>query len=284
LKLFTARSQRGRPHLDDKILASWNGLMLGALARAYAVLGDEGYRAAAEKNAAFLQAKLWDAGSKTLYHRWRDGQRDSVQLLEAYAYLLSGVLEVYQATLEPPHLEFAVALAEGMLAQFYDPEEGGFWQSPAGAGDLILRVKEDYDGAEPSGNSVAILALLKLAAMTDRTDFKAAAEKSLRLFAERLQQLPQAVCGMLLALDFSLEEPRRVVIAGDASSAEGRRLLHAAHAVYQPNKVVLGTTGPVEPLARTLPAKDGRATVYLCTGTSCQAPTHDPDRVKELLQ
>src|SRR5207248_2541336 len=171
-KMFQARGKRVRPHRDDKVLTSWNGLMLGSLARAYAVLGDESYRLAAEKNAAFLKEKLWDAHTKTLYHRWRDGERDSVQLLEAYAFLLNGTLKLYQATLEPKHLEFGVSLAESILARFYDREEGGFWQSAAGADDLILRIKEDYDGAEPSGNSVAILSLLQLAAMTERAAFK----------------------------------------------------------------------------------------------------------------
>jgi uncharacterized protein YyaL (SSP411 family) len=283
-KMFAARSRRVRPHLDDKVLGSWNGLMLGALARAYAVLGDEAYRAAAEKNLAFLQAKLWDARTKTLYHRWRDGQRDTAQLHETYAYLLAGVLELYQATLEPKHLEFAIALAEAMLERFFDKEDGGFWQSAAGAGDLILRVKEDYDGAEPSGNSVAVLALLKLGAITERKDFQQAAEKSLRLFSERLQNLPHAVPYLLLALDFSLEEPKRVVLAGDAKSGDAMKLLHAAHSVYQPNKVALGTTGPIEPFAKTLPAKDGKATVYLCTGTACQAPTQEAEKVKQLVR
>jgi uncharacterized protein YyaL (SSP411 family) len=170
------------------------------------------------------------------------------------------------------------------LAKFYDREAGGFWQSAAGAGDLILRIKEDYDGAEPSGNSVAIMSLLKLAVITERKEFKEAAEKSLRLFSERLQNLPQAVPYMLLALDFSLEEPPRVVLAGDTRSPAAKALLHAAHAVYQPNKVVLGATGPVESFAKTLPAKDGQPTIYLCTGTACQPPTHDPEKVRQLLR
>src|SRR5258706_116798 len=177
-KMARVRGLRVRPHLDDKVLASWNGLMLGAFARAYAVLGDETYRAAAEKNVAFIRGKLWDAKAKTLYHRWRDGERDNVPLLEGYAFLLSGVIEWYEATLDPKQLEFAIALAEAMLARFYDATNGGFWQSIA-AKDLILRVKEDYDGAEPSGNSVAILALLKLGAMTGPRQFTHAAEKSL---------------------------------------------------------------------------------------------------------
>jgi uncharacterized protein YyaL (SSP411 family) len=287
-KMLAVRSRRVRPHLDDKILASWNGLMLAAIARAYAVLGDERYRAAAERNLAFLQAKLWEPGTKsenqlgTLYHRWRDGERDSVQLLDAYAFLLSGVIELYEATLEPKHLEFAIALADSMTVRFYDMADGGFWQSGA-TPDLIIRVKEDYDGAEPSGNSVAIHSLLRLAAITERREYREAAEKSLRLFSERLQQQPQAVPALLAALNLSLEEPRRVVIAGEASSAKARELLRAAHSVFQPRKVVLGTVGPVEPFAKTLPAQDGPL-AYLCTGKSCLPPTDEPEKLKTNLR
>ena len=282
-KMLAARSRRVRPACDDKVLASWNGLMLGAMARAGAVLGEEAYRAAAEKNLSFLKARLWDAKTRTLSHRWRDGERDSVQLLEGYAFLLAGVIDLYETTLEAGQLDFAIALAEAMLARFYDAENGGFWQSAAGAKDLILRVKEDYDGAEPSGNSVAILALLKLGRITNRKEFTQAAEKSLRLFAHRLQQIPQAVPCLLQALDFSLEEPRRAVVAGDPGSPGTRALLRAIHSVYQPNKVVLGNTGAVEPFAQTLPASGGPL-VYLCTGTACQAPTNDPAKIKELLK
>jgi hypothetical protein len=299
-KMFDARSQRVRPHLDDKILASWNGLMLGAMARAYAVLGDEKYRAAAEKNLAFIQAQLWAAPQSstavpaasgknrrdtcaTLFHRWRDGDRDNVQLLEAYAFLLSGVIDLYEATLEPKHLDFAIALAEAMIAKFYDAENGGFWQSAADAKDLILRVKDDYDGAEPSGNSIATLALLKLAAITGREDFKQPAEATLRLFAHRLQNFPQAMPFMLHALDFQLKEPRRVVIAGDPTPPKARELLRAVHSVYEPRKIVLGNAGAVESFARTLPAKNGPV-VYLCAGNSCQPPTQDAAKVREMLK
>jgi uncharacterized protein len=282
-KLFAARAKRVRPHLDDKVLASWNGMMLGAIARAAVVLADDTYAAAAEKNLRFLRAKLWDENSKTLYHRWRDGERDEVQLLDAYANLLAGVLELYQATIKPEHLEFARALADSMLERFHDAKEGGFWQSAAGSSDLILRLKDDYDGAEPSGNSVAALALLKLGAICDEPKYRGAAEQTLKLFSERLQQLPQAVPLLLHALDFWLEEPRRVVIAGDPADAKSKQLLAAAHGVYQPNKVVLGNSGAVEAFAKTLPAKDG-STVYLCTGTACLPPTNDPAEVKKLLR
>jgi uncharacterized protein YyaL (SSP411 family) len=282
-KMSGARAKRIRPHLDDKILASWNGLMLGAFARASAVLGDEKYRSAAGKNLQFIREKLWDGKSKTLFHRWRDGERDNVQLLEAYAFLLSGVIDLYEATLEPEHLDFAVELAEATLAKFYDSENGGFWQSAADSNDLILRVKDDYDGAEPSGNSVATLSLLKLGAITGHKEFSEAVEKTLRLFAARLQKFPQAMPFMLHALDFSLEEPKRVVIAGGSDSQKFQELLRAAHSVYQPNKIISGNVGAVAEFSKTLPAKNG-AVVYVCTGGACQPPTSGAAKVKDMLK
>jgi uncharacterized protein YyaL (SSP411 family) len=279
-KMFAARSRRVRPRLDDKILSSWNGMMLGALARAGAILGDDDARQAALKNLKFLQEKLWDG--KTLFHRWRDGERDSVQLLRAYAELLAGTLDLYETTLLPEHLEFAVELAEGMLARFHDPVDGGFFESAAGAQDLIFRVKEDYDGAEPSGNSVAALALLRLAAITGCPEFKAAAESTFKLLARRLQELPQAVPHLLLALDFYLTEPHHVIITGDPQRPETAALLRAVHSSFQPNKVVLGCAGPVEAFARTLPTSDV-PTAYICTGTACQPPTSDPGEIRNLL-
>jgi uncharacterized protein YyaL (SSP411 family) len=281
-KMLAGRAKRIRPHLDDKILASWNGLMLGAFARASAILSDEKYLAAAEKNLQFIRASLWDEKAKTLFHRWRDGERDSVQLLEAYAFLLDGVIHLYEATLKPAHLDFAIELATAMIAKFYDPANGGFWQSPAGTNDLILRVKDDYDGAEPSGNSVATLALLKLGKITGEKKFTAPAEATLQLAAARLHAQPAALAFMLHALDFWLDEPRRVVIAGDSTSEKFRELLHAAHSVYQPNKIILGNTGAVEPFAKTLAAKN-EATVFVCLGNACQLPTGDGLPIKKML-
>jgi uncharacterized protein YyaL (SSP411 family) len=280
-KMVAVRDQRVRPHRDDKVLSSWNGLMLGAFARAYAVLGDETCRTVAERNLAFLRGALWDEGRRCLHHRWREGERDEVQLLDAYAFLLAGVLDLYEATLDARNLGFAVELAEAMMVRFHDREGGGFFQSAA-TPDLILRFKEDYDGAEPAGNSVAVLALLKLAAMTGRMEFRQVAEATLRWLAERMERLPQAVPRLLLGLDFWLEEPRRVVIAGGTSDPAVRVLLRAAHSVYQPNKVVLGTEGPVEETAKALAGRGVMAQV--CTGSACLAPTTDPAELVRQLR
>ncbi len=281
-KLFIARNRRVRPHRDDKILSSWNGLMLGAFARAYAILGDAGYRTAAESNARFLRTHLWDSVSHTLYHRWREGERDSVQLLAAYAFLLNGLLDLYEATLDPAQLEWAQAIADAMILRFHDPIAGGFWQSPPNASDLILRCKEDYDGAEPSGNSVAVLALLRLSAITGRADIQEIATGTLSWSAGRLAQLPQAVPAMLIGLLFGLNEPIRIVIAGDTAAGQARDLLDACHRAHQPHKVILGQAGPVDPFVKTLPVESA-VLAYICSGHTCQPPVALPSEIPRLL-
>jgi uncharacterized protein YyaL (SSP411 family) len=169
-----------------------------------------------------------------------------------------------------------------MLTRFHDEENGGFWQASEDDPSLILRVKEDYDGAEPSGNSVAALGLLRLATLTDNERYRQAAMKTLASFQERLDRSPQTLPRMLQAVDSSLQEPHRVVISGDPTSTKAQALLRAAHSVYQPHKVVLGTADPVEPFARTLASK-GEARAYLCTGTTCHSPTDDVENLRQLL-
>lgn len=283
-KMREARSRRIRPLCDDKILTSWNGLMLGAFAHAYAVLGNDDFRRTAEANLAFLKSRLWDPATATLHHRWREGRCDSGQLLDDYAFLLSGVLNLYEATLAPEHLEFAIELAATMIARFYDLENGGFWQTPAHTAHLILRLKEDYDGAEPAGNSVAVMALLKLATMTQRDDFKAAAENSLRHFSDRLAHFPQAVPFLLMALDYWIADRKHIVITGKPETPLARLLINAAHSAFQPYKVVMGNQGPVDPFAKSLTSINGKATAYPCTGRECQTPIQNPAQLQKWLQ
>jgi len=282
-KMFKERAKRIRPHLDDKILSSWNGLMLGALARAHSVLDKPEFLEAAEKNLAFTQAKLWDAKTKTLYHRWRDGERDSVQLLHAYGYQLGGVVELYESTLNPDHLDFAINLAEGLLQRFHDKEAGGFWTAQ-GSDDLIVQLKEERDGAEPAAASVTALALLKLGAITERKDFSQAAEDTLRLYAKTLEQKPFALPHMLASLDFWLHKPWRTVIAGKPDDAKVAQLACTVHRIYQPNKVVLGNVGAVEKFARTLDPGTSGPVVYICSGQECKLPTADPKEIHDHLQ
>ena len=281
-KLFDVQKKRIRPHLDDKILTSWNGLMLGAISRAAVIMDEPAWLDAAGKNFAFVTSKLWDPTTKTLYHRWRDGERDSTQLLNAYAFYLQGSIELYQVTLNPAVLTFCIDLADGMIAKFYDEKAGGFYTS-MGGDDLLFRAKDDHDGAEPSGNSTVVQALLKLAALTERKVYREKADATLKLYAARLKETPEALPLMLQAVAFASEEPFRAVIAGDPAAPETKALIRAAHGVYQAHRVILGTAGPVEPFAITLLPREGKPTAYVCTGTSCQPPTSDPAQVRKSL-
>lgn len=283
-RLLEARAQRIRPHRDDKVLASWNGLMLAAVARAGAVLQDESLLHMARRNGEFLKKYLWDPKTETLSHRWRDGEKNSVQLLDAYANVGTGLLELYEATLEPEYLVFARQIVESMMRRFYDGDHGGFWQASEGTPDLILRVKEDYDGAEPSGNAVTALLLQRMAAICGCAEWREAAEKTLRLFAQRLHQLPQAVPGLLMALDFAQQEPKRVVVVGDPTWESTRKLVEAVHSVFEPNRVLLGNQGPVDTFARSLPGEENRAVAYCCSGQSCRPPVQDPEDVRIFLK
>jgi len=278
-KMFKERATRIRPHLDDKILSSWNGLMLGALARAHSVLGKPEFLKAAEKNLAFIQAKLWDAKTKTLYHRWREGEHDTIQLLHAYGYQLGGVLELYETTLNPDHLTFAIELAEGLLKRFHDKAEGGFWTAE-GSDDSIVRLKEERDGAEPAAASVAVVALLKLGAITEREEFTKAGVGTLELYSDSLVRKPYALPHMLGALDFWLHTPWRAVVAGKSGEAKTAQLADAVHRVYQPNKVVLGNAGPVEKFALQQKPEASGPVVFICSGSLCKLPTADAKEIR----
>ncbi|MEN9778362.1 MAG: hypothetical protein RJB04_2117 [Verrucomicrobiota bacterium] len=282
-KLVRLRDQRTRPHRDDKVLTSWNGMMLGAFARAAVILGEPEFREAAERNLHFLKSHLWDPETRTLSNSWCGGRREPTQWLDAYANFLQGVVDLYETTLLPEHLEFAVELASSMIARFHDAASGGFWQTAADAPDLILRSKEDYDGAEPSGNSVAAWALLRLSAICGRSDWRQVAERAIRLFAQRLHQYPQAVPHLLLALDFALQEPKRVVLVGDPSCGSTTALLRAAHSVFEPHRVILGNRGPVEASAQSLPVNEEFTLAYCCSGSACQPATRDREVLEQFL-
>lgn len=255
-KMFAARATRVRPQRDEKVLASWNGLMLAALARAGRMPGMEEALVAARTNAAFVQRHLWDASRRRLHHRWREGVRDETQLLKAYAFQAYGLLALHEATLDADTLAFAVQLCEVMLDRFWDAEHGGFWQSEASP-DLILRAKEDYDSAEPSGNSVAAFTLLKVASITGERRFHDAAAGVLRLYYGQMQRGPIACAFLLRALAMFVRPMQRLEVVGEPSAADSQALLKVAHEVYVPWLTITG-----RPAA-------GPARAHLCIGETC---------------
>jgi hypothetical protein len=290
--LAAARAARARPHLDDKILASWNGLMISACALAGAVLDDRRYAQAARRAADFVLAGLYDRASGILQRSYRQGPSGISGFLDDYALLAQALLDLYEAQFDLRDLEQAVRLAEKLLELFEDREHGGFFSSVAGDDSLLMRIKDDYDGAEPAGNSVAILDLLRLAAITGRAPFQTAAERALAVFSPRLSAAPMALPYMLAACAFALGEPRQIVFVGEAAGADTRALLATLRARFVPNRIVLLVDSPEtrRKLAEWIPAIEnmhllnGRAAVYVCRNYTCQLPVSEAAQFSELLQ
>ncbi len=292
VKLFEARRRRPRPSLDDKILTSWNGLMLSALARAAQGLDEPKYLSAAENAAAFVRAKLYDEKTGTLRRRYRAGEAAIHGFLEDYALLIQGLLDLYEASFDLAHLHWAARLEEKQDELFWDEKGGGYFSTASESSDMLIRMRDSYDGAEPSGNSVAALNLLRLARMTGREEWRARAERTLAAFAPQLEQAPETLPQMAVALAFALSKPCEIILVGDRDSAEGQSLLREIHSRFIPNKILLGVNGPEErrelsqwlPFVENLTPLDMKATAYVCENYVCHLPTSDPEELARRLE
>jgi uncharacterized protein YyaL (SSP411 family) len=278
--LFAAREKRVKPGRDEKVLTAWNGLMLHAYAEAAAVLEREDYRALAERNADFLLTALRRDGA--LLHVYKDGQAKQQAFLDDYACAARGLLALYEATGTLRWLEAALALADEMIAEFWDEAAGGFFYTARGGEQLIVRQKDFFDNATPSGNSVAADVLLRLALLADRTDYQRKAVTIFRLMHDALTRYPSAFGRLLCALDFHLAAPKEVALVGAPGEAEARALAREVWRRYLPNKVFAQAAAGDEraaalvPLLRDRPALGGRATAYVCEHYTCQQPVTTP--------
>ncbi|SRR5579883_199663 len=290
--LFEARRKRPRPHLDDKILTAWNAQMISAFALAGAVLEEPAYAAAARRAAEFLIATMYDSSSGLLLRRFRQGDAAIPGFLDDYALFTQALLDLYETQFDRRHLDLAIRLTEKQRELFEDAENGGFFSTAAGDPTLVLRVKEDYDGAEPSGNSIAAGNLLRLAGITGRRDLRVSAERLLAAFGSRLSTVPMAIPQMLAACEFYLSEPRQIIIAGEHDAADTRGLLRAVHRRFLPNRLLLlvdsdearAAFAAGAPEISSMHPLDGRAAAYVCRNFACQLPVSEPDALVELLQ
>ncbi len=279
-KLLDRRVRRPRPHLDDKILASWNALMISAFAKGAQVLGEDRYADAAAAAAKFLRERLWDDSREILLRRFRDGESAIDGFLDDYAFSILAFLDLYETRFEPSDFQFAVRLAERAIELFEDRENGGFYSTASGAENLVLRLKDDYDGAEPSGNSMITIALLRLARMTDRQDFRRAAARTIEAFSSRIASGGAGVPQMLVALSFALGKPVEVVLAGSRDSAEMGLLLAVIRRRFLPDAIVaMASESPVP-----MPAVNGEVTVYVCSNFACNLPVTGVNQLDELLE
>ena len=292
LKLRERRdAQRPRPGRDDKVIASWNGLAITALARGAQVLGGREYLSAAEGAARFARNTLYDGRTRTLYRRWRGGERAVAGMAEDYAFLIQGLLDLYEASFDADWLDWASELGQVMVERFQDGQGGGFFDAPAAGADMILRTQESYDGVEPAASSVAALDLLRLAEFTRARGLREAAERALRRFSGGMRERPRAMAQMLCALDFALSKPKQVIVAGGLDDPGTREMLRLVYARFLPNKILLvvpddaarARLAKYMPFVKGVRPVAGKATAYICLNYACEMPTNDLQTAGDIL-
>ena len=289
-KLYGAREKRIHPGKDDKILADWNGLMIAALANGAAVFDDYQYAEAAQKAADFILSKMRNAKGR-LYHRYRDGEIAVPALLDDYTFLIWGLIELYETTFEILYLQKALELNNEMLRHFWDEENGGFYFTAGDAENILVRKKELYDGAIPSGNSVAMLNLIRLGKMTANPELEKKAAQIGRAFSRSISQAPAAYTMLMAALDFATGQSNEVVIAGDVEAEDTKNMLRALWKVFLPNMVILFRPNNVEApeiihlgdYTKNMSGIEGKATAYVCRNFSCKLPTTDIGKMIKML-
>jgi uncharacterized protein YyaL (SSP411 family) len=287
-RLLEERSRRPRPHLDDKILTAWNGLMISAFAKGAQALDEPRYLDAADRAAEFILSRMYDAKTGTLLRRYRDGDAAIAGFLDDYAFFAQALLDLYETDFRFERIEVAMRLADMMIERFEDPVHGAFFSSAEGDESLVLRMKDDYDGAEPSGNSVALAVLLKLAQISDEPRYREAAERTLKGLSGRISGQPVAVPQMLAALDTWLGPRREIVVVGDLNDERTRAFLRELRSRFLPKSIVLLVDSD-ETRAKLAHFTDmqqigGTTTAYVCENYACRLPTSDLTKFGELLQ
>ncbi|MHA1613641.1 MAG: thioredoxin domain-containing protein, partial [Candidatus Thorarchaeota archaeon] len=290
MKIFTEREKRIRPHRDEKILTDWNGFMIAALAKAGAALNEIDLVNAAEQAMKFLLEKLMNEKGE-LYHRYSDGEVAHRAFLDDYAYIIYGLLELYEATFEPRYLERAKQLTDDMLLHFLDVEKGGLFFTADYSEELLVRRKDSYDGAMPSGNSIAMLNLIRLARLLGDSKYEDHANSIGKAFSSDINRAHSAFSMMLVGLDFAIGPSFEIVIAGKPENDDTREMLDQIRKKFIPRKIVLlrGTENQTRSITELAPFTkyhepvQGKATAHVCVDQNCKLPTTDLVMMMKLI-
>jgi len=288
-KLFEARKKRAHPYKDDKILTDWNGLMISALAKAAQAFGEKKYVEIAEKTAKFIFQKLRTENGKLL-HRFRQGEAGIPANIDDYSFLIAGLLDIYEASIKITFLKSAIELNQTLLNSFWDNTNGGFYFTADDSEKLISRQKEIYDGAIPSGNSVALLNLLRLGRLTGDTIYEEKANQLVRAFSNAVKNSPIAFSQFLASLDFAFGPSKEIVIIGKKDNSESEKVLNFIREKFIPNKVILFKEEEGQALADiakfTIDQKplNGKTTVYVCENFNCKMPVTELKELEKLLK
>jgi len=289
-KLFEVRKKRIHPLKDTKVLTDWNGLMIAAFAKAGRALGNDKYVQVACTANAFIESQMKQRNGE-LWHRWREGDKAIQAHLEDYAFMIFGLLELYESTLNTHYLESALEYNAILSKSFIDPDGGGYFMTADDAEELIVRPKELYDGAIPSGNSIQMLNLLKLARLTGRSELELEAVETGKAFGEAMKRSPSNFSQALIALQFASADTLEIVVVGPRDRADTQEMLNVVNEIYNPGKVVLfKDPADAEALAKIAPFTkeqgmlEGKATVYICRNFACEQPVNSVDELKAKLR
>jgi uncharacterized protein YyaL (SSP411 family) len=301
-KLLAIRNKRPRPHLDDKIIAAWNGLMISAYAKAAQVLDEPRYLETARHAARFLRTKLYEEKSKLLYRNYRENRSDIEAFADDYAFVIQGLVDLYEASFDIEWLKFAIELQATQDRLFFDEQNGGYFSTTGKDSRVPLRLKDDNDSAEPAASSVAALNLLRLAQFRNDDEIAKRAKKTIDGFAATLSHFASAMPQMLVALDYSLGKPRQIVIAGKidppqdgfavANNEQTRALLKEVHRHFLPNKILALADGGEgqkylgenNEAFRAMSMVDGKPAAYVCEDFVCKAPVTETKELGKLLR
>lgn len=282
--LFDFRGRRIRPHLDDKILTDWNGLMIAALSRAGRVFGNSIFTEAAEKSAEFILDNLFDSATKTLYHRYRDGEGGIEGNIDDYAFFIFGLLELYQADFDEDYLLTAIELSGKLENEFYDKKSGGFFFTSEKVSDLISRKKVLYDGAIPSGNSVHLGNLLDLFLITGKTEYSEAAEKLETAFSETVGKNPFLYTHFLNSVYKRISGGKLIISAGNKLEYPGKisRMFLPDSFIVNISKNSVNLIEKI-PYLKNYPVENDKTVFYVCKNGECSLPSENIDEVIKML-
>jgi uncharacterized protein YyaL (SSP411 family) len=291
-RLFAIQAKRPRPHLDDKIIAAWNGLMISAYARAAQGLDEPRYLEIATRAANFIRKQLWDASGKILYRNYREGRSDIPGFADDYAFVIQGLLDLYEASFDIEWLKFAAQLQETQDRLFFDDKNGGYFSTSGKDKSVVLRMKDDNDSAEPAASSVAALNLLRLSRFHDEKQLEERGRKTIDSFGTTLSHFASAMPQMLVALDYSLSKPRQIVIAGKKDAPDTKALMAEVHRHFLPKAMLLLADGgegqkylgQKNEAIRAMSMVDGKPAAYVCENFTCKAPVTDPKALAGLLE
>src|SRR2546429_8324155 len=291
-KLFSIRAKRPRAHLDDKIIAAWNGLMISAYARTAQVLDDARYLEIATRAATFLRANLYDPSRKILFRNYRGSRSDIEAFADDYAFVIQSLLDLYEASFNVEWLKLAVELQQTQDRLFFDEKNGGDFSTSGRDERGILPVKDDHDGAEPAASSVAAINLLRLSQLRDDQKMAERTRKTIDAFAATLSHFPSAMPQMLVALDYSLTKPRQIVIAGKKDAPETKALLREVHRHFLPKTILVLADGAEgqkflgekNETIRAMSPLDGNPAAYVWEKFTCKAPGTLQNTAPKLLK